>query len=112
MLAAQFLLKIGPKHCDLPVIAAASLGDTGTGRRWLLACATCPPHTGFSRSGPRDRSSCFSPGPETGEGMYAPQGLTGLQSSGLGSSCSSSGRQSRASKYSHWSRGKNFLETA
>lgn len=99
---AQLLLKTSPKHRDLPVVAAASLGDTAlvSARRW--PCAR-PSPTGLPRSGPWAPSWM-------GRGPHG--ALTGAQASGLGRSSPSSGRQSRASKYSHWSRGRNFLERA
>lgn len=102
VLVAQPLLKTSPKHGDLPVVAAASLGDTAqvSAGRWHCAW---PFPTGLPWSEPR-APSLIGPGP--------PGALTGAQASGLGRSSPFSGRQSRASKYSHWSRGRNFLERA
>lgn len=99
---AQLLLKTSPKHRDLPVVAAASLGDTAqvSAGRWHCAW---PFPAGLPRSEPRGPSL-------TGHGPHG--ALTGAQASGLGRSSPFSGRQSRASKYSHWSRGRNFLERA
>lgn len=63
---AQLLLKTSPKHCDLPIVAAASLGDRHIGQRWPLSCAAHPSRTEFSGSGLRNCSSCFYPSHEFG----------------------------------------------